>query len=125
MDSETIRVGRDRLLRVFRYLEALNEHRNPVKRHIGEQLWTQWLKDLPDHPSIVRGASPTAELPAPGASGDGAPVGRQDSDFILKISRPKLTNPPTPPALIEPWLEPGWEDPFKEVSRTRNEMSAG
>jgi very-short-patch-repair endonuclease len=118
-------MGRDRLLRVFRYLEALNEHRNPVKRHIGEQLWTQWLKDLPDHPSIKRGASPTAELPAVVASGDGASAERQDSDFVLKIARPKLTNPPTPPALIEAWLEPGWEDPFKEVSPPRDETSAG
>src|SRR6202049_1208285 len=118
-------MGRDRLLRVFRYLEALNEHRNPVKRHIGEQLWTQWLGDLPDHPSIKRGASPTAELPAVVGSGDGASAERQDSDFILKIARPKLTNPPTPPALIEAWLAPGWEDPFKEVSAPRDETSAG
>jgi very-short-patch-repair endonuclease len=125
VDSETIRIGRDRLLRVFRYLEALNEHRNPVKRHIGEQLWTQWLKNVPDHPSIRKGASPTTEVQAPGANGDGASAERQDSDFILKIARPRLTNPPTPPALIEPWLEPGWEDPFKEVSPPRNETSAG
>jgi hypothetical protein len=125
VDSETIRIGRDRLLRVFRYLEALNEHRNPVKRHIGEQLWTQRLKNLPDHPSIRKGASPAAELPTLVANGDGAPAERQDSDFILKIARPRLTNPPTPPALIEPWLEPGWEDPFKEVSARRNEASTG
>ncbi len=127
MDSETIRIGRDRLLRVFRYLEALNEHRNPVKRHIGEQLWTLWLKDLPDHPSIRKGTSPTAEVSAPTAGDDGSPAERQDSDFILKIARPRLTNPPIPPALIEPWLEAGWENPFKEVStlESRNEASTG
>ena len=55
MDSELVRTGRDRLLRVFRYLEALNEHRNPVKRHLDQQLWTLWLRDLPDHPSVRRG----------------------------------------------------------------------
>ena len=125
MYSETIRIGRDRLLRVFRYLEALNEHRNPVKRHIGEQLWIQWMKNLPDHPSIRRGASPAAELPALLANDNAAPAERQDSDFILKIARPRLTNPPTPSALIEPWLEPGWEDPFKEVSPPRSETSTG
>ena len=125
VDSEIIRIGRDRLLRVFRYLEALNEHRNPVKRHIGEQLWTQWLRDVPDHPSIMRGVSAIAELSAPGANGDGATAERQDTDFILKIARPRLTNPPTPPALIEPWLEPGWEDPCKQVSLRRNEASTG
>src|SRR6266550_3346289 len=127
MDSETIRIGRDRLLRVFRYLQALNEHRNPVKRRIGEQLWTLWLKDIPDHPSIRRGTSPTAELSGLAASDDGSPAEQQDSDFILKIARPKLTNPPTPPALIEPWLEAGWENPFRPVSALefRNEASTG
>jgi very-short-patch-repair endonuclease len=127
MDSETIRVGRDRLLRVFRYLEALNEHRNPVKRDIREQLWALWLKDLPDHPSIRRGTSATAELPAPVANDNESAAERPGSDFILKIARPKLADPPTPPALIEPWLEAGWENPFKEVStlESRNETSTG
>jgi len=127
MDSETIRIGRDRLVRVFRYLEALNEHRNPVKRHIGEQLWTLWLRELPDHPSVRRGSSPAAEPPGLAARDDEVPAERPDSDFILKISRPRLTSPPAPPALIEPWLEAGWENPFKEVStlESRNETSAG
>ena len=127
MDSETIRIGRDRLLRVFRYLQALNEHRNPVKRRIGEQLWTLWLKDLPDHPSIRKGSSPNGGATALAASDDGSPAERQDLDFTLKISRPRLTNPPIPPTLIEPWLEAGWESPFKQVSllEFRSEASTG
>ena len=60
MNTETIEIGRERLDRVFRYLEALNERRNPVQRHIGDQLWTLWLKDLPEHPSIQRGTPPLA-----------------------------------------------------------------
>src|SRR5258708_10205382 len=127
MDSETTRIGRDRLLRVFRYLEALNEHRNPVKRHIDEQLWTLWLKELPNHSSIQRGSSLAVEVPTPVDSRDGMPTERRESDFILKIARPRLTNPPPPPALIEPWLEAGWENPFKEVStlESRNEVASG
>jgi len=38
VDDETIRIRRDRLLMLFRYLGALNEHRNQVKRHLDEQL---------------------------------------------------------------------------------------
>jgi len=123
VDDETIRIGRDRLLRVFRYLGALNEHRNPVKRHIDEQLWTLWLKELPTHSSIRRGSPPAVEVPIPVANGDGLPAEQRDSDFILKITRPRLANPPTPPALIEPWLEAGWDNPFKGVStlESRNE----
>lgn len=55
MDLDSLRIGRERLSRVFQYLEALNQHRNPPKRQIREQLWTLWLKDLPDHPAIQRG----------------------------------------------------------------------
>src|SRR4029077_2512618 len=56
MDSNNLRVARDKLTRVFRYLEALNQHRNPAKRQIREQLWSLWLSGLPDHPCIKRGA---------------------------------------------------------------------
>src|SRR5215471_13099008 len=84
MDSETIRTGRDRLLRVFRYLEALNQHRNPVKRHLGEQLWTLWLKELPDHPSVRKGTLAAVEPPSLSPSDDGLPAQRQDPDFVLK-----------------------------------------
>jgi len=57
MDAEKLRIARDKLTRVFRYLEALNQHRNPAKRQIHEQLWSFWLRDLPEHPSIQRGAA--------------------------------------------------------------------
>jgi hypothetical protein len=122
VDNETIRIGRERLLRVFRYLGALNEHRNPVKRHIDEQLWTLWLKELPNHPSIRRGSSPAdAAAPQTSAAGDeGLAAEQRDADFILKITRPRLANPPTPPALIEPWLEAGWHNPSKQLSALGN-----
>ena len=126
MDNETVRIGRDRLLRVFRYLQALNEHRNPVKRNIREQLWTLWLSDLPDHPSIKKGTSQLAVSSAP-TDEDGLPTAGQESDFVLTIARPKLTSAPPPPKVIAPWLEPGWEDPFKEVLTLefKNEPSQG
>jgi len=129
MDSETIRTGRDRLLRVFRYLEALNQHRNPVKRHLGEQLWTLWLKDLPDHSSVRRGTPSLAEPPSLPASDDGLADQSHDSDFVLKIARPRLSSPPAPPAALEGWLEASWEDPFKEAlpleSKKEASSSAG
>ena len=50
MDADSLRIGRDRLLRVFRFLEALNQHRNPAA-----QLWTLWADNLPDHPAIQLG----------------------------------------------------------------------
>ena len=57
MDAEKLRVAREKLTRVFRYLEALNQHRNPAKRQLREQPWTLWMRDLPDHASVQRGAA--------------------------------------------------------------------
>jgi very-short-patch-repair endonuclease len=123
MDLDLLRVGRERLSHVFQYLEALNQHRNPAKRQIREQLWTLWLKDLPAHPSIERGNPRT---PPEGKGGMPASPGEnEDQDFVLKVSRAKLTRPPEPPALLKPWLESGWDDPSKDatVRETKNEQN--
>jgi very-short-patch-repair endonuclease len=124
MDLDSLRVGRDRLLHVFQYLEALNQHRNPPKRQIRDQLWTLWFKDFPDHPAIQLGRPRT--LDKNGAENTEASSTRQEDDFILKVARPKLTRPPEPPAEIKSWLESGWDDPSKDpaVRKTKNETVA-
>src|SRR6267378_6059470 len=121
MNPEKLRVAREKLTRVFRYLEALNQHRNPAKRQIREQLWSLWLHDLPDHPSIKRGVSKSGlakSKPAELQNDDTSSGG-----FVLKVQRPSLTSPPEPPGSIATWLESGWDDPSKEssVSASRNE----
>lgn len=105
LDSDTQRVARERLTHVFRYLEALNQHRNPAKRQITEQPWVLWFRDLPDHPSITRGTV-----------NDGSDKEKDTEDFVLRVQRPTLTHAPPPPEPIIPWLERGWEDPFKEIA---------
>src|SRR6266852_3950431 len=121
MNPEKLRLAREKLTRVFRYLEALNQHRNPAKRQIREQLWSLWLHDLPEHPSIKRGISKSA--PAKNKSAEFQNDDTGSSGFILKVQRPSLTPPPEPPATIATWLEPGWDDPSNEpsVSASRNE----
>src|SRR6266446_1496080 len=106
MNPEKLRVAREKLTRVFRYLEALNQHRNPAKRQIREQLWSLWLHDLPEHPSIKRGASKSAPLKAAAADGQSAEGG--NVTFVLRVQRPTLTAPPAPPGEIAEWLETGW-----------------
>src|SRR5712691_11786826 len=119
MNPEKLRVAREKLTRVFRYLEALNQHRNPAKRQIREQLWSLWLHDLPDHPSIKRGASKSASAKNRSADSQNDDTG----GFVLQVQRPSLTAPPEPPAAIATWLESGWDDPSNEPSVTvsRNE----
>lgn len=121
MESEKLRIARDKLTRVFRYLEALNQHRNPAKRQIREQPWSIWLRDLPDHPSIERGEYKISDPKA--ASADASKSDRSGVRFVLKVQRPTLTIPPAPPPEIAEWLEAGWDDPSNEAAtqETRDE----
>ncbi len=102
-DEKPYRLGRERIARVFRYLKALNEHRNPAKRDLSEQPWTLWFRHLPDHSSIQRRVSN-------GHQAD------EEADFVLKVGRPTFTQAPQPPLPIVDWLEGDWEDPDEEVA---------
>src|SRR5580765_3647909 len=107
MDAEKLRVARDKLTRVFGYLEALNQHRNPAKRQLREQPWSLWMRDLPEHPSIQRGgAKPLRNGNDPGIEDGGV-------SYVLKVRRPKLTRAPEPPEEVAGWLEDGWDDPSR------------
>lgn len=75
---------RRRLLQVFRYLEALNQLRNPVVRQIDDQPWILRLRSLPAHSTVQRGL--------PGTEAD------EGDDFLLKVRR---TTVPDAPALPE------------------------
>ena len=113
MDPDKLRIARDKLTRVFRYLEALNQHRNPAKRQIREQLWSLWLRNLPDHPSIKRGAAKAGSSRA--KAKENQATADNSEGFVLKVQRPSLTRVPEPPNGLAAWLEPGWEDPSEEI----------
>src|SRR5437660_2580470 len=99
-DAKSQQQGRERIARVFRYLKALNEHRNPAKRALSGQPWTLWFRQLPDHPGIQRRFS----------------NGQEETDFVRKVGRPTFTQAPQPPMPIADWLEGDWEDPEGEVT---------
>src|SRR6266446_2670715 len=124
MDPEKLRIARDKLTRVFRYLEALNQHRNPAKRQVREQLWSLWLRNLPDHPSIKRGAAKSGSSRA--KAKENQSTADSSERFVLKVQRPQLTRPPEPPNGLPAWLEAGWEDPSEDilVRQTREEPDA-
>src|SRR5215472_6867499 len=112
MEVEKLRLAREKITRVFRYLEALNQHRNPPKRQIREQPWHLWLHDLPKHPSVrwsagKSDASSAKTKAAVSQSEDAA----ANATFSLRVQRPQLTPPPEPPKEIISWLERGWDDP--------------
>src|SRR5216683_7746133 len=43
---------RPKIIQIFRYLQALNQVRNPPQRNFDPQAWTLWFHDLPIHPCI-------------------------------------------------------------------------
>jgi hypothetical protein len=115
LDDESLRNARSRIDQVFAYLQALNELRNPVIRRLDEQPWVLRFRDLPPHPSILKGRVP---------DGDNQPAAVDD--FILRVGRPQLTPPPAPPVEIVDWLRDGWDelDGAVEVHASRNETDA-
>src|SRR5580692_3683017 len=110
MDAEKLRVSRDKLTRVFRYLEALNQHRNPAKRQIREQPWSFSLRDLPEHPSIQRASARAGSLKTRNGNSQNTEDG--GASYVLRVQRPRLTRAPEPPEEISGWLKDGWDDPF-------------
>src|SRR5437879_5094862 len=127
MDAEKVRVSREKLTRVFRYLEALNQHRNPAKRQIREQLWSLRLRDLPVHSSVLQGEVRTNAAKAKKASEETTSNG--GASYVLKVQRPRLTRAPEPPEEVAAWLGAGWDDPSNELSieetREESEETAG
>jgi hypothetical protein len=105
--DDQLRIGRQRIEQVFKYLQALHEHRNPAKRQVDEQPWRLWFDSLPDHPAVAR----------PEILGDETDDASHDErdkpevDSILSVERPKLSDAPRPPEELRPWLKPGWEKP--------------
>src|SRR5258708_696113 len=114
MDAEKLRVARDKLTRVFRYLEALNQHRNPAKRQMREQPWSMALRDFPEHASIQRGTGKVSASKA--KDGNSGNAEETSAHFVLKVQRPRLTASPEPPEQIAGWGKDGWGDPFAVIS---------
>jgi very-short-patch-repair endonuclease len=101
-------------LQIFRYLQALNQLRNPTTREIREQTWMLWLRELPYHPCIRRGAIPIAVTNTRDENGNQPLEEQKDEtgvseDFILKVKRPLLLDPPEPPRELLSWLQSGWQ----------------
>src|SRR4051812_10775763 len=108
-------LARSRGVQLFRYLQALNELRNPVVRNLDEQRWLLRLATLPEHSSIERGR-PSTET-------------EEGDDFLLRVTRPTTTDAPPLPAKLVGWLRsasnvPAAEPQFKREIPIRDETDA-
>src|SRR5207244_13628771 len=97
--SEAQEQTRPKIIQIFRYLQALNQVRNPPQRNFDSQAWTLWFHDLPIHPCIQH------EILFDTTLGTDTGTMDNDNDFILKVSRPTLVDPPPPPKEISSLLQ--------------------
>jgi very-short-patch-repair endonuclease len=107
----------ERTRQVFQYLKAFAERNVPIRRTIAEQLWSQRLLDLPNHPTIAVG-----EVRLTVTNRQGNANEEPDETPLIRIRRPKLTQPPRPPSVLSDFLLRGWErvDGSIEIQPTRN-----
>lgn len=111
-------VAQSRLTKVFKFLKALNELRNPVPRDLSAYSQVLWIDKWPVHPTIIvqRGNREEGE--------DDADID-VDMEPTIRVQRAWLTPCPNPPNVLADWLKPTWQsvDDQVEVLESRNFIS--
>ena len=95
-------VVRDRVVRLFKFVGALYDQRNPVTRQMADHEWLLRLSDIPDHESI--------QLVNVARDEDEPEAGAADEVTLLRCARPTSTPPPSPPQALAGWLGRDWDD---------------
>jgi very-short-patch-repair endonuclease len=113
--------GRRRVRRVFSFLRAFAERREPNVRSLAEVQRKLRIRDLPRHASIKVGAvTLRGERTAGGSRGITSSIfDEEDSRLnepLLRVRRPNLTKAPSPPDLLADWVAKGWERPDGKVA---------
>ena len=106
--------ARSRLTQLFKFLQALDQLKNPVVREVNEQPWLLALNDIPDHATIVLREydSSSDDLDDTDST---APANSSIRTPILTVKQPTLADCPAPPAELIPWLAAGWDVPDRPL----------
>jgi hypothetical protein len=102
-------VARERIGRLFRFVAAMYERRNPSIRQMSEHDWMLRFSDVPDHHAIkiIRSVNtPDSESESSGSAVE------SETELIplLRSQRPTYTDPPPPPELLREWLGHEWSN---------------
>lgn len=100
--------ARERVVRLFKFLQAFNEKRNPivcdVDQHVLRYPW-----------QAIRECRWVEKAPFEDPPDDGQGNEDDEDDFLLRVTRPSLEPPPAPPAELTSWVRAGWDDPEREA----------
>jgi hypothetical protein len=110
MNTDNIR---SKLNQVFRFLQALDQIKNPVEKDVQRQLWNLWFVNLPDHDCIDIASKYVASDDGDIVDDDTTTTGKE---YILKITRPRNLPIPMPPEQISPYLDAGWDNCNRPVT---------
>lgn len=125
-EAMTNDLARDKVRQVFRYLKAFAEQNATGERRLSETLRHFRLASFPAHPAVQIGEvviGVAAGEPKNGESRTGE--AKAGESFVpIRIRKPLLTKPPTPPLEVKDWLLPGWASARGSVSflASRNEV---
>ncbi len=97
-----VETARQRIGRVFRYLQEMHRLRTPPIVCLDDREWTLRLGSLPRSEHIRTDYSF-------GRAGDPSPDNEPRGGVILKVGRPKGSVCPEPSVVIKNWLKPGWD----------------
>lgn len=100
--------AKDKIIRLFQFLKQYNNIKNPVITDINNQVWRKWLDNIPSNQCIVNNIY----------SEEG-----NESQVILSVGRPVLTDCPPMPSTLVNWIERGWDNPYNDV-KVKKEISA-
>jgi very-short-patch-repair endonuclease len=103
-------VALERTRQVFKFLKALALKNVPKPVALREYEWVQRLVDLPSFGTIFVGSVTVSHAAQPDATTQDA-----DAPPLLRIARPKLTEPPKPPDALVEWIHGRWNDPSTEL----------
>jgi hypothetical protein len=97
---------------LYAFLKEANQIQFRPVRRLNEQQYVIRIADMPKHPSsqLFRPVKVEESLEVP--------------DTLIRVSRPKLTRCPAPPASCLEWILPNWDDPYlaPEVAERKNRV---
>lgn len=100
-----------KVTRVFEYLKALTQIRNPIPTQLGTYKWNLKLSDVPVHGCIDRAFQGQVNK----VEGAGRLDESDSPDFVFRVKKPSLTNCPPPPIELKDWLaHSDYKNPVRE-----------
>src|SRR5215510_343531 len=103
-------IALSRAKQIFRFLRAFAERRAPTILRLSEQPWHLLLRSIPSHECVAVG-----DVQLSSGQGDPEQTSGETSAPLIRVRRPHVSPPPTPPSALESWLEAGWDDPVADL----------